>query len=42
MQGSRKIAATILAAGYSSPMGAFKPLLRLGEYTAVEFEGRCA
>ena len=36
MLGSRKIAAVILAAGYSSRMGAFKPLLRLGEYTAVE------
>ena len=31
-----KFAAVILAAGYSSRMGAFKPLLPVGEMTAVE------
>lgn len=36
MKAKRKIAALILAAGYSSRMGAFKPLLPLGEFTAIE------
>jgi len=35
------IVAVILAAGYSSRMGAFKPLLRLGDSTAVERAVHC-
>jgi len=33
---AHKIAALVLAAGYSSRMGAFKPLLPLGETTVIE------
>lgn len=36
-----EIAAIILAAGYSSRMGKFKPLLKLGRYTAIEHAVRC-
>jgi len=35
------IAAIILAAGYSSRMGEFKPLLKLGRFTAIEHAVRC-
>lgn len=35
------ISAIILAAGYSSRMGGFKPLLQLGLYRAVEHAIRC-
>jgi CTP:molybdopterin cytidylyltransferase MocA len=33
---SEKIVGLILAAGYSSRMGAFKPLLPIGDMTAIE------
>ena len=33
---TREIVGLILAAGYSSRMGAFKPLLQIGDMTAVE------
>lgn len=36
MEGSVKLSAVILCAGYSSRMGAFKPLLHFGEQTALE------
>jgi|LSQX01.3.fsa_nt_gb putative nucleotidyltransferase with HDIG domain len=35
------IAAVVLAGGYSSRMGAFKPLLKLGKSTAVELAVNC-
>jgi len=35
------IAAIVLAGGYSSRMGAFKPLLKLGKSTAVELAVNC-
>jgi molybdenum cofactor cytidylyltransferase len=33
---NKKISSIILSAGFSSRMGSFKPLLKFGEYTAVE------
>ncbi len=36
-----RIAAIILSAGFSSRMGRFKPLLKLGEFTAIEHAVRC-
>lgn len=36
MAGQNKIIALVLAAGYSSRMGSFKPLLPLGESTVIE------
>lgn len=36
LRDAHKIAALVLAAGYSSRMGAFKPLLPLGETTVIE------
>lgn len=38
---SEGIAVIILAAGFSSRMGEFKPLLKLGTYTAIEHAVRC-
>jgi molybdenum cofactor cytidylyltransferase len=38
---NENIAAIILAAGYSSRMGDFKPLLQLGDYKAIEHAVRC-
>jgi putative nucleotidyltransferase with HDIG domain len=35
------IAAIVLAAGYSARMGDFKPLLKLGGFTAIEHSVRC-
>jgi molybdenum cofactor cytidylyltransferase len=40
-QGLESTAAIVLAAGLSSRMGAFKPLLKLGQSTAVERAVRC-
>ena len=36
-----RVAAIILAGGYSSRMGDFKPLLKLGPYCAIEHAVRC-
>lgn len=36
MESNIRLSAVILSAGYSSRMGAFKPLLRFGEITALE------
>lgn len=36
MNNNNNFAAIILSAGYSSRMGDFKPLLKFGEYTAIE------
>lgn len=41
MDRSGGIAAIILAAGFSSRMGKFKPLLKLGTYTAIAHAVRC-
>jgi len=38
---NEKISAIILAAGYSSRMGDFKPLLQLGSHKAIEHAIRC-
>lgn len=41
MDSHKGITAIILAAGYSSRMGEFKPLLKLGRYTAIEHAVQC-
>lgn len=38
---TNRISAIILAGGYSSRMGDFKPLLRLGKYRVIEHAVRC-
>lgn len=41
MSKKNNITAIVLAAGYSSRMGDFKPLLQLGHYRAIEHAVRC-